>query len=165
VSPSPLLAGGHVSVLEANQFRSFGMEDGDPDQPFLATVDAATGQAVGRIALPGLFAEMVAPPVLTAGELWLPQTDALLVADHATGRLRARVDLPAPPVGPPLLAGGRLLQLTADHTVQVVDPATGTTQRRLTVAEGEPAGSGRLTAGDGWLAVQHGGALTLVNAE
>ena len=48
---------------------TFGIEDGDPHEPFLATVDAATGQPVGRRARPGSVERLAAPPVLAAGAL------------------------------------------------------------------------------------------------
>jgi hypothetical protein len=111
-------AGGRVCVLETNQLRYFGIEDRDPHEPFLATVDAATGQPVGRRALPGSVERLAAPPVLAAGALWLPQVEplagtdaaapgsgAILAMDQATGQLRSQTVLPAPPVAPPLVAG------------------------------------------------------------
>jgi len=180
VPSSPLTAGGRVSVLESNQLRYFGAEDGDPDEPFLATVDAATGQMVGRQALPGSFAGMAAPPVLAAGALWLPQAEppagtdaaapgsgAILAIDQATGELRSQIVLPAPPVAPLLVAGAWLYLFTADRAVQIVDPRTGLLHRRLAVTEDRqplqtPTISCRLAAGKDWLAVQHGAELALV---
>jgi len=180
VPSGPLVADGRVHVLESNQLRYFGAEEGDPDEPFLTTVDAATGRFVRRTALPGTFERMAVLPVLAAGALWLSQAEphtattspapgssTLLAVDPATGLLRSRTVLPAPLVAPPLPAGARLYVLTADHAVQVIDPRTGTPHRRITVTEDRgpartPTASCRLTAGNDWLAVQDDGELTLV---
>jgi hypothetical protein len=120
-------------VLETNQLRYFGIEDGDPDEPFLATVDAATGQPVGRRALMGSVERLAAPPVLAAGALWLPQVEplagrdaaapgsgAILAMDQATGQLRSQTVLPAPPVAPPLVAGA-----AGNHRVLMLESADG----------------------------------------
>lgn len=165
VPVAPFAAGGRVSVLESNQLRCFGVEDGDPDEPFLATVDAATGRLIRRLALPGSFGQMTAPPVLASGALWLsqakplagteaaaPGSGAILAVDQATGRLRAQIVLPMPLAAPPLVAGAWLYLLTADHAVQVIDPGTGVLHQRLAVAEDQtpipiPNISCRLAAG------------------
>ncbi|MGW1617075.1 hypothetical protein ACWCQZ_48570, partial [Streptomyces sp. NPDC002285] len=179
---SPLVADGCIYVLESNQLRYFGSEEGDPDEPFLATVDAATGQLAKRRALPGRLARITAPPVLAAGMLWLPQaaephtetdpaaqgSSALLAVDQVTGQLHSQILLSAPPVAKPLLSGAWLYLLTADHTVQVINPSTGLLDRRLTVTESRgpvqtPTASCGLVAGADWLAVQDDGELALVS--
>ena len=176
---SPLVADGRVCVLESNQLRYFELEDGDPGELFLATVDAATGHPVGRSTL-GSLARSTAPPVLAVGALWLPYAEplpgtdtaapgsgAILAVDQATGQLRSQTVLSAPPVAPPLVAGTWLYLLTADHAVQVVDPSTGLLHRRLAITEDRaviqtPTASCGLAAGNDWLAVQHGGELALI---
>jgi hypothetical protein len=58
-------------------------------------------------------------------------------------------------VAPPLVPGAWLYLLTADHTIQVVDPGTGRLHRRLAIAEDRaPIQTStivcRLAAGNDW---------------
>jgi hypothetical protein len=148
---SPLVAGGRACVLESNQLRYFRMEDGDPDEPLLAAVDAATGQPVGRLGAAGQFRAVgrttgpggrrvlgaQAEPLAGAAAPSSGQRAAALSSpwtrQPASGR--SQIVLSAPAVAPPLVAGAWLYLLTADHTIQVVDPGTGRLHRWLAIAE------------------------------